>query len=242
MLIDNLTRGPLREAAGDPAGGGGAITMDAVKAEITTAVTAALAKQKVDTDKTLGTITASLTAFGATLDGLKPAPTPDPKDPKDPKPGSDPQVNAQLQALEANNKQLQARLATMEEENKKSTAAAEVAERHSKIREKLSSFEFADDPSRQAAFKLFSGDVRRGEDGALIAGDAASPLPFDKYIEAQILQLPGLLAAKKVGGAGAGGGAGGGNGAVTLDNIKPGMSAEDKKAVYAAIASIYPEQ
>jgi hypothetical protein len=135
-----------------------------------------------------------------------PAPAGDPPAPAAGDPpvgGKTPAENALALELKTYKTASEARIKALETANLETAQKAEKTDRESKIRSELAKYQFANDKARETAFRIFSGDVTRAEDGSLVANE----LPFEKYIETE---LPAnhsyLLAPKDTGSAGARGG------------------------------------
>lgn len=125
---------------------------------------------------------------------------------------------------------LDAEIAKRESADKK----AEETERASMIRAKLSKMNIRED-AFDDAFSVFSGQVKRADDGSLVAGD----LPLEQYIETQLKGPKAyMLKPIEVNGSDASRGqrlAGGK--VVTMETIRPGMSNEETQAAMAQIAA-----
>lgn len=149
-----------------------------------------------------------------------------------------PEFNAKLKGLETELTQTKQRIADAEKREKDAESRAETSDRHGKIKMALSNLSFANDRAGETAFTIVEPHVKRQEDGSVIGGDN---LPLEVFFRDFITrEHPYLLKGTGSGGAGAsGGGSGGGSRAVTADMsmIKPGMSAQERQLVLAAIAS-----
>lgn len=86
-----------------------------------------------------------------------------------------------------------------------------------------------------AAMRIFGPDVRYSDDGSIIGGDDQ---PIGDFISSAIKSHEYLLPPKPVGGAGAAAGQRSGGKTISLDSIKPGMSAEDLDAARAEVARV----
>ncbi|MGA7412067.1 MAG: hypothetical protein WBW33_16440 [Bryobacteraceae bacterium] len=133
---------------------------------------------------------------------------------------------------------LEGRLNQLVEENRKARAAAEEAERHSKIRSELQKLGVA---KVELAFRAVKDDIVRAEDGRLVA-KGADPKPLEEFLGSFVEDNPELLPARITGGTGAPSGTRealhGGDSGVELDRIKVGMSAEDLDRVRQEIARV----
>jgi hypothetical protein len=138
----------------------------------------------------------------------------------DPPPGGKTPAENAL-ALELKNYRVasEARIKALETANLETAQKAEKTDRESKVRSELGKYKYADDNARETAFRIFSGDVQRAEDGSLVANE----LPYDKYIETELASKhPYLLAPKDTGSAGARGGKSPGGKKWDLDrDLKP---------------------
>jgi hypothetical protein len=133
---------------------------------------------------------------------------------------------------------LEGRLNQLVEENRRARAAAEEAERHSKIRTELQKLGVA---KVDLAFRAVKDDIVRLEDGRLVA-KGADQKPLEEFLGGFVEENPELLPARITGGTGAPAGdrgthPGGGSG-IELDKIKAGMSAEDLDRVRQEIARV----
>lgn len=162
----------------------------------------------------------------------KPDPKPDPKPEGDGKPG-----DPALTALQAQMRDLQTKLDASEQARVKAIDEAQERERTSAIRAKLGDFQFASDPARESALRILGGEIVRGDDGQLYGPDKTTP--FDQYIGKALEETHDyLLKPKDVGGAGALNPGQKRQPPIDLNDIKPGMSAEDRKRALAEIAHL----
>jgi hypothetical protein len=133
---------------------------------------------------------------------------------------------------------LEGRLNQLVEENRKARAAAEEAERHSRIRSELQKLGVA---KVELAFRAIKDDVVRTEDGRLVA-KGADAKPLDEFLTSFVEENPELMPARISGGTGAPSGSRealhGGDSGVEIDKIKAGMSAEDLDRVRNEIARV----
>jgi len=120
-----------------------------------------------------------------------------------PAPGTPPKTVAEnALALELKNYKAssEARIKALETTNLETVQSAEKTDRESRVRSELAKYPFANDKARDTAFKLFTSEVKRAEDGSLVAND----LPFEKFIETELPNSHAyLLAPKDLGGANA---------------------------------------
>ncbi len=133
---------------------------------------------------------------------------------------------------------LEGRLNQLVDENRKARAAAEEAERHSKIRSELQKLGVS---KVELAFRAVKDDIVRAEDGRLVArgGDAKA---LEEFLSSFVEENPELLPARITGGTGAPTGSRealhGGDSGVDVEKIKAGMSAEDLERVRQEIARV----
>lgn len=174
---------------------------------------------------------ASFDGFKTTLETYRPkAEEPHVEDPKTGEKGPDLEKIAQQRRIDALEKRDAEREKTTAERERK----AEEKERYSDIRAKLGGMQLAGDAEIETAFRLFRDEVRRDEEGGLIAGPDGEP--FDKYMARQIQTVyPFLLPSRNVGGAGAAKGGNTANGVFDIDKINPNMSKEDRAAAHRAL-------
>lgn len=142
-----------------------------------------------------------------------------------------------MQALQSQMRDLQGKLDASERARAEAVKAAEERERMSAIRGKLGDFQFASDAARESALRIFGGDIVRGEDGTLLGPDKTTPA--DEYIAKALEETHDyLLKPKNVGGAGTVNHGSKRMPPVDLDDIKPGMSADDRARVLAQISQL----
>lgn len=152
---------------------------------------------------------------------------------------SEPAHKAELVEERRRREHLERRVNELVEENQRSRALAEEAERHSAIRAEL---------QRQGvvkldlAFKALKDDVRREQDGRLVAGTESGEVGLKEYVSHFVNQNPEFLPARMSGGSGAGtsqrastlsSGLG-----IDMDRIRPGMSREDLDQIRQEVARV----
>lgn len=116
---------------------------------------------------------------------------------------------------------------------------AREANRISTLRSELA--KHVDPKKLDAAVRIFGPDVRVLEDGSIVAG--ADESPVGEYLAEAIKQHEYLLLPVQTGGAGATAGNGRrGPAPLTMDQIKPGMSPEERTRAWDAIKSQLPNQ
>jgi hypothetical protein len=114
-----------------------------------------------------------------------------------------PEINARLQAAERQTKALTDKLAEQEARATKAEQEKREGERKSAIRSALADFPFKDKASQDFAFRALAQDIVYDEDGNLIANTDKGAIPYADHIKLTVDGLPGLLAPKGTGGAGA---------------------------------------
>lgn len=134
-------------------------------------------------------------------------------------------------------KKLERDLADERKKREDSERRAEEKERHSNIRGLLSDFQFANDAAREDAFRTFATEIKRGEGDGLIGPENEAA---KEYIRRRLEDDRSyLLKPKDVGGSGAqNGGARGGSRSFDLNELRPGMKADDLQAMRAEIARV----
>jgi ribosomal protein S20 len=116
---------------------------------------------------------------------------------------------------------------------------AEEKERHSLIRTELGKFQYAKENGVDQAFRILGSEIKRDDDGSLVGPEGQ---PFGEYISSQLTtNYDNLLAPKQAGGTGATGQRGGGQRTAQIEDIKHGMSQEERSRVRAAIAAALVE-
>lgn len=135
---------------------------------------------------------------------------------------------------------LEKRVNELVEENRRSRQAAEEAERHSAIRAELQKLGVT---KVDLAFRAVKDDIRRAEDGRLLAVVDGGAAPLREYLEGFVHENPELLPARIA--AGGPGVHGAKNAApppsVDIDKIRPGMSPEEYERVRQEIARVAQE-
>lgn len=220
MLQQFWMRNPRREEAGNPEGGGNPPAFDPGKFK-----TEMMALFNTSINGAIKNLKTELTKKPETEPG-KPEPDPEP----DPKPGKD--KDPATARLERDLAKLRGELETERKARQETESKAKADRLSGTLRAELSKHVAPD--RIDAAVRIFSPDVRYGEDGASIIG-GSEETPLAEFIETAIhKQHDYLLPAKPVQGVGAT--SGGRRRAPQLEDIKPGMKPEDLDAVRAAIA------
>jgi len=165
-----------------------------------------------------------LTTFGSTIESLKVTPTTTPTE------NTNTQVTAtsdpEIAVLKRTVKDLQTA-------NQAALEKAAKADRNSALDKALAGFQFANDTSRDVAYKVFSSEMQTIGDGQYAIGD----LPLADAVKARMAELPGLQAPKNIGGSGASSGRS--VPAPSVD-IKAGMKADEYNAIAAELAKFAP--
>ena len=151
---------------------------------------------------------------------------------------SEPAHKAELQEERRRREQLERRVNELVEENKRSRQLAEEADRSSAVRAELQRLGVA---KIDLAFKAVQDVIARGEDGKLVARSESGEQPVREYLQAFVSENPEFLPARIAGGSGMSSplkAPGAGHGAVDLDKIRPGMSAEEMQRVREEIVRV----
>src|SRR5882724_7837959 len=129
---------------------------------------------------------------------------------------------------------LEQRVNELVAENQRTRAAADEAERSSSIRAELQRLGVS---KVDLAYKAVKDDIRRGEDGRLIAQGGAE---MREYLTQFVGENPELLPARLTGGSGASAGQRNTQAAATIDmdRIRPGMNPEEMERVRQEIARV----
>jgi hypothetical protein len=150
---------------------------------------------------------------------------------------AEPAYKAELLEERRRREHLEHRLNELVEENRKSRQLAEELDRASSIRSELQRLGVT---KVDLAFKAVKDDIRRAEDGRLIASTGQGEVPAKEYLHQFVTENPELLPARVTGGSGASSprAAAGFGGSVDIDKIRPGMSAEELERVRQEIARV----
>jgi hypothetical protein len=134
--------------------------------------------------------------------------------------------------------QLERRLNELVAENKHNRKLAEEAERGSTIRAELQRLGVV---KIDLAFKAVKDDIARTEDGRLVALGDSGQVSMKEYLSAFVNENPEFLPARIAGGTGMTAtfkAPAEGREAVSLDQIRPGMSAEEMRRVREEIVRV----
>lgn len=147
---------------------------------------------------------------------------------------SEPAHKAELLDERRRRESLEQRVNELIAENERARSKAEEAERSAAVRGELQRLGVA---KVELAYKAVKDDIRRGDDGRLLAADGSDA---KDYLARFVSENPELLPARLGGGSGAMTGqrtatSGGG---VELEKIRPGMSPEDRERARQEIARV----
>ena len=149
---------------------------------------------------------------------------------------AEPAYKAELVEERRRREQLEQRLNLLVEENKKSRAIADEAERSSAIRAELQRLGVA---KIDLAFKAVKDELRRSEDGRLVAQTDSGEVTAREYLAHFVAENPELLPARIPGGSGASGvhrtPQGGG---FDLEKLRPGMNPEELDKIRQEISRV----
>jgi hypothetical protein len=150
---------------------------------------------------------------------------------------SEPAYKAELLEERKRREQLERRMNELVAENQRSRKAAEEAERNSAVRAELQRLGVA---KIDLAFKAVQDGIVRTEDGRLIARGESGEVPVKEYLTSFVNENPEFLPARIPGGTGmtATHKAPGGRDTVSLEQIRPGMSAEEMQRVREEIVRV----
>ena len=150
---------------------------------------------------------------------------------------SEPAYKAELVEERRRREAMEKRLNELVEENKKSRRVAAEAERGSAVRAELQRLGVA---KIDLAFKAVQDDIKRTEDGRLVVRTESGEQPAREYLTSFVNENPEFLPARIAGGTGMTSGlkAPDSRGAVELEKIRPGMSAEEMQRVREEIVRV----
>jgi len=151
---------------------------------------------------------------------------------------NEPAYKAELQEERKRREQLERRMNELVEENKRSRKVAEEAERSSAVRSELQRLGVA---KVDLAFKAVQDGVVRGADGRFLARTEGGEVPLKDYLAGFVNENPEFLPARIPGGTGMTAtlkAPASGSDMITLDRIRPGMSAEEMQRVREEIVRV----
>ena len=89
------------------------------------------------------------------------------------------------------------------------------------------------------AYRAVKDEVHRSEEGDLVAREGGQEMPLREYLKQFVQENPELLPARIAGGSGIGSGAKAPAAAgISLDKIRPGMSAEELEKVRQEVSRV----
>jgi len=151
---------------------------------------------------------------------------------------SEPAYKAELEEERRRREQLERRLNEMAAENKRSRQIAEEAERSSAVRAELQKLGVA---KIDLAYRAVQDGVIRAEDGRLVARGENGQVPLKDYLAGFVSENPEFLPARIAGGTGMTAtfkAPTDSREPVTLEQIRPGMSAEEMRRVREEIVRV----
>ena len=151
---------------------------------------------------------------------------------------SEPAYKTELLEERKRREQLERRMNELVAENVRSRKAAEESERGAAVRAELQRLGVA---KIDLAFKAVQDGIVRAEDGRLIARGESGEMPMKDYLSSFVNENPEFLPARISGGTGMTAthkAPNGGREAVTLEQIRPGMSAEEMQRVREEIVRV----
>jgi len=151
---------------------------------------------------------------------------------------SEPAYKAELLEERKRREQLERRMNELVAENQRSHKAAAEAERSSAVRAELQRLGVS---KIDLAFKAVQDGIVRNEDGRLVARGDDGDMTVKEYLTSFVNENPEFLPARISGGTGMTAthkAPGGGRETVTLEQIRPGMSAEEMERVREEIVRV----
>jgi hypothetical protein len=151
---------------------------------------------------------------------------------------NEPAYKTELVEERKRREQMERRLNELVEENKRSRKAAEDAERGSAVRAELQRLGVA---KIDLAFKAVQDSIARSEDGRFVARSDNGEVSMKEYLTGFVNENPELLPARIPGGTGMTAtlkAPATGNESVSIERIRPGMSAEEMQRVREEIVRV----
>jgi|SRR5947209_6289243 len=151
---------------------------------------------------------------------------------------AEPAYKAELIDERRRREQLEQRVNELVQGNHRSRQMADEADRNATIRTELQRLGVA---KVDLAYRFVRDDVKRTEDGRLIANSDQGPMPLKEYLSQFVNENPELLPARIAGGSGMASAqktAPSGGGAIDLDKIRPGMNPEELERVRQEISRL----
>lgn len=154
---------------------------------------------------------------------------------------AEPAYKAELVEEKRRRESLERRVNELVEENQRARRQAEESERSAAIRNELQRLGVA---KVDLAFQVVKNEIRRAEDGRLVAKTPEGEAGVREYLTAWVQENPEFLPARIAGGSGMTPGprmSGGGGYGIELERIRPGMSAEELQKVRERISQVARE-
>lgn len=150
---------------------------------------------------------------------------------------AEPAYKAELIDERRRREELENRVNDLVKENHRTRQVAEEAERSASIRTELQRLGVA---KVDLAYRAIKDDVKRTEDGRLVARVEEGELPLRDYLAGFVQENPELLPARISGGSGMGSGTKtpASSSSVDLDKIRPGMNEEELAKVRQEISRV----
>jgi hypothetical protein len=151
---------------------------------------------------------------------------------------SEPAYKAELVEERKRREQLERRLNELVDENKRTRQMAAEAERSSAVRAELQRLGVA---KIDLAYKAVQDGITRAEDGRLVARGENGEVPLKDYLTSFVSENPEFLPARIAGGTGMTvtlKAPSGGRETVSIEQIRPGMSAEEMQRVREEIVRV----
>jgi len=151
---------------------------------------------------------------------------------------SEPAYKTELEEERKRRENLERKFNELVEEHNRTKKAADETERSSAIRAELQRLGVA---KIDLAFKAVQDGVTRGADGRFVARSESGAVPIKDYLAAFVNENPEFLPARIPGGTGMTAtqkAPAGGSDTITLDRIRPGMSAEEMQRVREEIVRV----
>ncbi len=151
---------------------------------------------------------------------------------------TEPAYKSELAEERRRREQLERRLNELVQENERNRQIAEEAERNALIRAELQRLGVV---KVDLAYKAVKDDVKRTEDGRLVAISENGTLSLRDYLKQFVAENPEFLPARNLGGSGVGASqrlAPQSGPAIDLEKIRPGMNPEELERVRQEVAKI----
>jgi len=156
-----------------------------------------------------------------------------------PKPGEEKlpaEVLAQIHGQGKEIEKLNLALKERDQRTQDAEARAEKADKAAKLNAALGKQDLHGSDAYNAAFKIFEGEVKKDDEGNWTGPDGS---PLDVYIDKQLSEKHTyFLKPRDVGGAGASGSGRRKESSIQYEDIKPGMTKEQRAAAYARVSEL----